>query len=35
MAVVGSADDYEELQGVNRLLQDEVLVTYANVNSDE
>jgi len=32
MAVVGSAVDYDELQFVNRLLNEEVTVTYANVN---
>jgi biotin carboxylase len=32
MAVVGSAHDYGELQAVNRLLQDEVTVSYANVS---
>jgi hypothetical protein len=32
LAVVGSANDYEELQSVNRLLNEEVAVTYANVN---
>jgi hypothetical protein len=30
MAVVGSARDYEELLSVNRLLHQEVTVTYAN-----
>jgi biotin carboxylase len=30
MAVVGSADDYAELQDVNRLLHDVVTVTYAD-----
>jgi len=30
MAVVGSAKDYGELQAVNRLLHEEVTVTYAN-----
>jgi biotin carboxylase len=34
MAVVGSARDYDELQAVNRLLNDEVTVTYANVGHD-
>jgi hypothetical protein len=34
MAVVGTADDYDELQAVNRLLNDEVMVTYANVSHD-
>jgi biotin carboxylase len=34
MAVVGTADDYDELQAVNRLLNDEVTVTYANVSHD-
>jgi biotin carboxylase len=34
MAVVGSAQDYDELQAVSRLLNDEVMVTYANVSSD-
>jgi len=32
MAVVGSAEDYTELQAVNRLLHEEVTVTYANVS---
>ena len=31
MAVVGSASDYEELQAVDRLLHQEVTVTYADV----
>jgi biotin carboxylase len=31
MAVVGSAGDYEELQAVDRLLHQEVTVTYADV----
>jgi len=31
MAVVGSARDYEELQAVDRLLHQEVTVTYADV----
>jgi biotin carboxylase len=31
MAVVGSAEDYEELRAVNRLLLQEVTVTYADV----
>jgi hypothetical protein len=31
MAVVGSAQDYEELQAVDRLLHQEVTVTYADV----
>jgi biotin carboxylase len=31
MAVVGSAGDYDQLREVNRLLNDEVIVTYANV----
>jgi biotin carboxylase len=31
MAVVGSAQDYEELQAVDRLLHHEVTVTYADV----
>jgi biotin carboxylase len=35
MAVVGSADDYEELQDVNRLLNDGVTVTYANASPAE
>jgi hypothetical protein len=30
MAVVGSAKDYDELQAVDRLLHQEVTVTYAN-----
>ncbi len=34
MAVVGSADDYDELLAVNRLLHDEVTVTYADVSID-
>jgi biotin carboxylase len=34
MAVVGSAHDYAELLAVNRLLHDEVTVTYANVSHD-
>jgi biotin carboxylase len=32
MAVVGSATDYTELQAVNRLLHQEVTVTYADVS---
>jgi len=32
VAVVGSVNDYEELQAVNRLLNDEVTVAYANVS---
>ncbi len=32
MAVVGAAKDYGELQAVNRLLNEEVTVTYANVS---
>ncbi len=32
VAVVGSADDYDELLAVNRLLNQEVTVTYDNVN---
>ncbi len=32
MAVVGTAEDYGELQAVNRLLHEEVTVTYANVS---
>jgi hypothetical protein len=32
MAVVGSAEDYTELQAVNRLLHEEVTVTYADVS---
>ena len=32
MAVVGSAEDYTELQAVNRLLHQEVTVTYADVS---
>jgi biotin carboxylase len=32
MAVVGSAQDYAELQGVDRLLHQEVTVTYADVS---
>jgi len=35
MAVVGSAGDYDELLDVNRLLHDEVTVTYADVGLDE
>ena len=35
MAGVGSARDYEQLQRVNRLLNDEVTVTYAKVSHDE
>lgn len=35
VAVVGSADSYEELQAVNRLLNHEVKVTYAEVSSRE
>jgi hypothetical protein len=35
MAVVGSADGYDELRDVNQLLHDEVTVTYANVSHDE
>ncbi len=34
MAVVGFAEDYEQLQLVHRLLNDEVTVTYANVSHD-
>jgi biotin carboxylase len=34
VAVVGSAHDYEELQAVNRMLNDEVTVAYANVSHD-
>jgi biotin carboxylase len=34
MAVVGSADDYDQLLAVNRLLHDEVTVTYADVSID-
>lgn len=34
MAVVGTAGDYTELQAVNRLLNQEVTVTYANVSSN-
>jgi biotin carboxylase len=34
LAVVGTADDYEELQAVNRLLNDEVTVTYADLGHD-
>jgi biotin carboxylase len=33
LAVVGSADDYDGLLAVNRLLHDEVTVTYAQVGS--
>ena len=32
LAVVGSAQDYAELQAVNRLLHQEVTVTYADVS---
>jgi biotin carboxylase len=32
VAVVGSAKDYDELQAVDRLLNQEVTVTYANVS---
>jgi biotin carboxylase len=32
MAVVGSAQDYDELQAVDRLLRHEVTVTYADVS---
>ena len=35
MAVVGSAQDYDELRAVNELLRDEVKVTYANLSHDE
>jgi hypothetical protein len=35
MAVVGSAGDYAELLDVDRLLRDEVTVSYANVSRDE
>jgi len=35
MAVVGSAQNYDELQAVNQLLHDEVRVTYANLSHDE
>jgi len=34
MAVVGSAQDYDELQAVNRLLHHEVTITYANLSND-
>jgi biotin carboxylase len=34
MAVVGTANDYEQLLAVNRLLHEEVTVTYANVSID-
>jgi biotin carboxylase len=34
MAVVGSAQDYDELRAVNELLRDEVRVTYANLSHD-
>ena len=34
LAVVGSANDYDELQAVNRLLHHEVTVTYAHVGLD-
>jgi biotin carboxylase len=34
VAVVGSADNYDELQAVNHLLHNEVRVTYANVSRD-
>jgi len=33
MAVVGSAEDYAELAAVNRLLLQEVTVTYADVQN--
>jgi hypothetical protein len=32
LAVVGSAEDYTELQAVNRLLHEQVTVTYADVS---
>jgi hypothetical protein len=32
MAVVGSAQDHAELQSVDRLLHQEVTVTYADVS---
>jgi len=32
MAVIGTASDYDELKSVDRLLNHEVTVTYANVN---
>jgi biotin carboxylase len=32
MAVVGSAENYDELQAVNRLLNHEVTITYADVS---
>jgi biotin carboxylase len=32
LAVVGSAEDYEELKAVSQLLHEEVTVTYANVD---
>ena len=35
MAVVGSADGYDELRDVNQLLHDEVTVSYATVSHDE
>jgi hypothetical protein len=31
LAVVGSAEDYDELQAVNRLLHQQVTVTYSDV----
>jgi biotin carboxylase len=34
MAVVGTADDYDDLLAVNRLLNDQVMVTYANVSPE-
>ena len=34
MAVVGSANDYEELQDIHQLLLHEVTVTYTNVSHD-
>jgi biotin carboxylase len=34
MAVVGSAGDYDQLLAVNRLLHEEVTVTYADVSID-
>jgi hypothetical protein len=32
LAVVGTAEDYAELRAVNRLLNQEVTVTYADVS---
>jgi hypothetical protein len=35
MAIVGTAHDYDELQAVNRLILDEVTVSYAHVSHIE